>query len=120
MENTFLKLEELAGHLKEYVNNNIDTAKLKTAEKSSALFAGIMARIIVMLVFVFAFLFASVALACVLAKITGALYWGFLIVAGIYLFLAFMVWSLQEKILRLPLMNFMLEQLFKTNDHEKN
>ena len=68
----------------------------------------------------FAFLFASVALAFALAKITGTLYWGFLIVAGIYLFIAFIVWSLQEKILRLPLMNFMLEQLFKTDDNEKN
>jgi hypothetical protein len=120
MEKTFIKIEELAGHITEYVNNNIDTAKLKTAEKSSSLFSGITARIIVMLVFVFAILFASVALACLLAKITGALYWGFLIVSGLYLFFAIIIWSTQEKMLRLPIMNFILEQLFKTNNNEKN
>jgi uncharacterized RDD family membrane protein YckC len=120
MEKTFIKIEELAGHIREYVNNNVETAKLKTAEKSSAIFAGIMARIIIILIFVFAILFASVALACLLAKITGALYWGFLIVAGLYLFFALIIWSTQEKILRLSIMNFILEQLFKTNNNEKN
>ena len=120
MEDTFTKIEELTDHIKEYVNNNIDSAKIKTAKKSSALIAGIIARVVVLLIFMFAIVFASVALGFALGKFTGALYWGFLIVAGIYLLLAFMIWSMQEKILRLPIMNFMLQLLFKTNNNEKN
>ena len=37
-------------------------------------------------------------------------------VAGIYLFFGFMVWVLKERILRLPIMNSMLQHLFKEEE----
>jgi hypothetical protein len=120
MEETFTKVEELAEHVKEYVNNRIAGVKLSTAEKSSAVIANIMARLIITVVFVFFIAFASVAAAYLLAKLTGELYWGFLIVAGIYLLIALVVWGLRERILRMPIMNSMLQQLFKNDDDEKD
>jgi hypothetical protein len=120
MEETFTKVEELADHVKEYLNNRIASVKLSTAEKSSGLLANIIARAIVALVFVFFIAFASVAVAYVFAKFTGELYWGFLMVAGIYLLLGLLVWVFREKILRMPIMNGMLQQLFKNDDDEKD
>jgi energy-coupling factor transporter transmembrane protein EcfT len=120
MEETFKKVEELAEHVKEYVNNRISSMKLSTAEKSSGLLANIIARVIVVLVFVFFVAFVSIALAFFLAKKTGELYWGFLMVAGFYLLLALLVWALKERILRMPIMNAMLEQFFKNEEDEKD
>ncbi len=116
MEETFAKVEELAEHVKEYVNNRISSVKLSSAEKSSKLTANILAVVIAALVFVFFLLFASIALAYVFSKLTGEFYWGFLIVAGIYFLFGLIVWLLREKILRIPIMNAMLEQLFKDED----
>lgn len=121
MEKTFAKVEEMADHVKEYVNNHISAVKLGVAEKTSALLANIIAVTIALLVFVMFVIFSSVAVAFAFAKLTGEYYWGFLIVAGIYLLIGILVWSLKERILRMPIMNVILQQLFnEEEDSDEN
>ncbi len=119
MEKTFARAEELAGHIKEYVDNRIAYAKFTGAEKTSKVAANILAAVIISAVFVIVLLFASFALAFVFSKITGEFYWGFLIVSGFYLLAGIVVWVLKEKILRIPIMNAILEQLFKDDEDEE-
>lgn len=116
MEKTFAKVEEMAGHVKEYVNNHISSAKISVAEKTSGILANIIAVAIVLTVFLFFIIFSSVALAFAFVKLTGEYYWGFLIVAGIYLLIGILVWALKEKLLRMPIMNSILQQLFKDEE----
>ena len=116
MEKTFAKVEEMAEHVKEYVNNHINSAKISVAEKTSGILANIIAVTIVFTVFLFFIIFSSVALAYAFAKLTGEYYWGFLIVAGIYLLIGVLVWPLKEKLLRMPIMNSILHQLFKDEE----
>jgi energy-coupling factor transporter transmembrane protein EcfT len=120
MEQAFARIEELAAHVKEYVNNRVASVKLGAAEKSSKVVAAIIAAALVGGIFFFFLVFASIALAYALAEWTGRLYWGFLIVAGIYLLMGIIIWLAKERVLRLPIMNAMLRQLFKeeTNDEE--
>ena len=82
--------------------------------------ANLIAVAVVLMVFFSFVLFASVALAFVFSKLTGEYYWGFLIVAGIYLLIGLIVWTMKEKLLRLPIMNAMLRQLFKEEDDESD
>jgi ABC-type uncharacterized transport system fused permease/ATPase subunit len=117
MENTFAKAEDLAEHVKEYINNRMDAVKLNTAEKSSKLAATVIASVVVAMFFITFLFFASTALAFVFSRITGELWVGFLIVAGIYLLLGAIVWLLRDRILQLPVMNALLRQLF-TDDGE--
>ena len=116
MEKTFAKVEEMADHVKEYVNNHINSVKISVAEKTSGILANIIAVAIVLTVFLFFIIFSSVALAYAFAKLTGEYYWGFLIVAGIYLLIGVLVWALKEKLLRMPIMNSILHQLFKDEE----
>ena len=118
MEKTFAKAEELAAHVKEYVNNRVAAAKLSIAEKTSKLAAKIIAIIIVALVFFLFLIFASTALAYALSKLTGELYWGFLIVGAIYFVLVVIIWKSKERFIRLPIMNAILGQLFNDADEE--
>ena len=121
MEKTFAKVEEMADHVKEYVNNHISAVKLSVAEKTSALLANIIAVTIALLVFVMFVIFSSVAVAFAFAKLTGEYYWGFLIVAGIHLLIGILVWALKERILRMPIMNAILQQLFnEEEDSDEN
>lgn len=119
MEKTFARVEELADHVKEYVNNRIASVKLSVAEKTSAVLSTIIAMVVVLTVFVFFIVFAGIALAFVFAKLTGEYYWGFLIVAGIYLLVGLLVWTLKEKLIRLPIMNAILQQLFKEEENDE-
>ena len=119
MEDTFAKAEELAEHVKEYINNRMDSVKLSAAEKSSKLAATVIASVVVAMFFISFLFFASTALAFVFSKLTGALSWGFLIVAGIYLLLGALVWLLKDRILQLPIMNAMLQQLFTEEDDDE-
>lgn len=121
MEKIFSKVEELTDNVKEYVNNKIELAKLNVAEKSSSVLSNLMAGIIVAIVFTLFVVFASVALSLVLGEWLGETWIGFLIVAGIYLLIGLIIWFGREKIIRLPIMNTILQQLFKTDDdNEEN
>lgn len=116
MEETFVKAEELAEHVKEYINNRMDAVKLNTAEKSSKLAATVIASVVVAMFFITFLFLASTALAFVFSRLTGALSWGFLIVGGMYLLLGALIWLLKDRLLQLPIMNALLRQFFADDD----
>ena len=118
MKDTFARVEEMTAHVKEYVNNRMASVKLSAAEKSSKLIANVIALVVVLVVFALFIVFAGIALAFAFARLTGEFYWGFLIVAGIYLLLGILVWQVKEKIIQLPIMNTMLQQLFKEDEED--
>ena len=116
MEDSFAHVKKMATHIKEYVSTRIASVKLNAAEKSSKTIAGIISVAVVLLAFVFFIIFASIAAAYIFAKLTGEMYWGFLIVAGIYLLIGLLLWLMREKMLRLPVTNAILRQLFKEDN----
>jgi hypothetical protein len=117
MENVFAKVEELAVNLKEYINTRIEKAKLKAAEKTSHIVANAVVAVLVAVVLLFFIAFASIALALFLGEWTGKEWAGFLIVAGIHLLAGVIVWMARERLIRIPIMNALIHQLFK-NDEE--
>jgi hypothetical protein len=117
MQNVFVKAEELADHIKEYVNNRIAAVKLQAAERSSKVLSDVLALIfLAAILFVFV-IFLSMAAAYALSAWIGESYAGFLIVAGIWLIIALLVWMNKEGILRIPIMNKMIAEMFR---HEKD
>ena len=120
MEKTFERVEELAGTIKEYINTRMDALKLGVAEKSSSVIANVLAGVIVFGVFILFIIFASIALSFGLGEWIGKTWAGFLIVAGLYLLAGIIVWSGRNKIIRLPIMNAMIRQLFSKEEEEEN
>jgi hypothetical protein len=119
MENLFSKAEDLAANLKEYVNTRIDSLKLNAAEKSSIIVANAVARLIVAILILFFLMLGSVALSLVLGIWIGKTWAGFLIVGGFYLLLSLIVWTARGKLIRMPVMNSMIQQLFKEDEEDK-
>lgn len=119
MENVFARVEELGAHIMEYVNVRMEAVKLSTAEKTSKAIAGALAFAVALQFLLLFLIFASFALAYAFAEWTGKLYWGFLIVAGIYLVAGIIIWMAREKLLRLPLMNAILRQMHTGNKEEE-
>jgi len=119
MEKAFARAEELAGTIKEYVNTKIESVKLSAAEKTSAVIANVVAGIVVALVFLFVIIFASIALSFGLGEWIGKTWAGFLIVAGLYLLIGIIVWAGRGKIIRMPLMNAIIQQLFSKEEEDE-
>jgi len=118
MEHTFAKAEELAGTVREYINTRIESAKLAAAEKGSFLIGNAAAAIMAIVVFSFFLLFAGIALSLVLGVWIGQLWAGFLIVAGMYLLIGMLIWFGRERLIRIPVVNAIIRQLF--NEDEKD
>jgi len=115
MEGPMTGMHELAAAAKEYVNTRVDSVKLKAAEKTSLIISDLVAGAIVAVVFLFVLAFASIAGAMALSAWIGKPWIGFLIVAGIYLFIGIITWSAKERMIRIPVMNKIIHQLFKND-----
>jgi hypothetical protein len=121
MKDTFEKVEGLTDHLKEYINTRIELAKLHLAEKASLVISDLIAFFIVAILFLLVLVFGSIAGAWALSSWIGKPYAGFLIVAGLYLLLGLIVWVSRSRFIRFPIMNALIRQLHKEDDHqEKN
>lgn len=110
------RAHKLAGLAVDYVETKIDEVKMTTAEKTSALLANIIGAAIVSLVFLFSLLFFSIALAFVISRWIGSTYSGFFIVAGFYLLIGIIVWVGKNNFIRIPIMNKILQQLYKKDN----
>lgn len=118
MEKVFAQIENLGDNIRELVNVKLNTARLSVAEKSSKLLSNLIAGVIAAIIIIFFIIFLSVALAYFLAGILGSTWAGFLVVSGIYLIAALIIWALKERLLRIPIMNSILSQLVKEDDED--
>ncbi len=119
MEDRTNGLHGLAAAAKEYVNTRVDSMKLSAAEKTSLIISDLVAGAIVAVVFLFVLVFASIAGAMALSSWIGKPWSGFLIVAGIYLLIGIVIWTGKERMIRIPVMNKIIHQLFKNDEADE-
>ena len=121
MSEELKKVESLLDQVKEYANTRIAQMKLSAAEKISKVISDLVASFVAGLVFFFFLLFASVAGAIAIGQYLDSLWLGFLLIAGFYLLMSIIIWKLKDKLLRIPLMNSIIEKMFgNTSEDEKN
>ena len=105
-------------HVEDYMISRLNSAKVGAAQKTSKVVANTISAVIVFLLIFCSVLFLSAALAYLLYLWLGKMYWALLIVAGIYVLAAFIVWNSRERLLRLPIMNAILRELFDRENKE--
>jgi len=117
----FTKVEHLVDHVRDYMQVRSDELRLGVAERASRVIASLVAGAFVTLILVIGYVFVAVAAALLLGRILNDLVVGFLIVAGIQLVLGLLAWSLRQRLIGIPVMNAILDQLLvKKIDHEQN
>jgi hypothetical protein len=119
MEKVFEQTENLTGFIKDYINTRIEYIKLTTAEKTATMVANLAAGLFLAGIFLFFLVFSGVSLSIVLGQWIGQLWAGFLIVAFLYLLIGFLLWILRGRIIRLPVMNALIQQLFKKDEEDQ-
>ena len=119
MSEEFKNVESLVNQLKSYVNTRVAQTKLSLAEKASRLAATMIAWLMAALVFFIFLVLLSMAAAIAIGQWLGNAWLGYLIVAGLVLFLMLVLWMLKDRILRIPLMNAMIEALFEKEQFDE-
>jgi hypothetical protein len=112
MENILTGTEVLAGTIREYVNNRLETEKLGAAEKTAGLLAQLCSIAIIGMLLLLSFLTIGVALSILLGAWIGKPWLGFLIVGAIYSLLGIFAWLIRVPVLKLPLVNYFIKQIF--------
>ena len=119
LQEEFKKVEELALHIKAYIQTEIELIKLLFADKLSKILSNFLAIMLLIWLLLIGILFASLSLAFLIGERLGKMSTGFIIVSLIYLLLAVVIWYLRERIIRIPILNGILSQLFDSQKKSK-
>lgn len=111
MENQSSTVESLIDRIKSYVETRIDLLRLKAIDKSSSFLSLLISMIVVILIFFIAVVFLSIGIALFLGDCLGKSYYGFLIVAGLYIITGLVLYLLRDKWLKKPIANSMIKNL---------
>ncbi len=112
MEKVFNSIEQLAATARDYTETKIESAKLAFAEKTALIAANIIGGLVVLLAFTLFIVMLAVGAALLIGEWIGHTWAGFLVVAGICLLKAVVIWAAKKRIIQLPVMNALLKQLF--------
>ncbi|MDQ3193291.1 MAG: phage holin family protein [Bacteroidota bacterium] len=116
MENIKPKFDTLIDHIKEYIKNQIEIARLTAIEKGALGISSIISCFLLGFLFLFFIIFISITLAFVLSEIIGINYMGFLIVSVIYLTAALLLLWRREKWMIEPISNVFIKSVLKDNN----
>lgn len=111
MENKTTSIEELFYKLKEYGDTRLDLFKLKSINKASGFFSSVIMGLILVVILLFVLAFISVGAALLIGSLLGKAFYGFFIIALLYLITGLILFSARQKILKAPISNKLIKQL---------
>ena len=106
-------VENLFSHTKEYINTRVDILKLTAVDKGSNAVSTAAVYIGLAVISFFFLVFLSIGGALAISAALESSYAGFLIVAGIYLLLGVLLYAMQDKWVKTPIVNSIIKSFFK-------
>ncbi len=104
-------VESLIDRVKNYVETRINLLRLKAIDKSSSVLSLIISLIVVGLIGFICFIFINIGLALLLGELLGRSYYGFFVIALLYLVIGLVMYSMRDKIIVTPVTNSMIKKL---------
>jgi hypothetical protein len=105
MEEEKSHIDQLTGHVKEYVETRIDLVKLEAAERVSSAASSIVLYIAFSIVGIFALAFISAGGAWLIAHYTANAAIGFFSVAGFYIVVGLIIYWQKDNWIKTPIIN---------------
>jgi len=109
-------LNETIDSIKTYVNLRTELVSLIFIEKASKIFSSVFMLIIFLQLLFFALLFLSLAFASWFNSVTDSLYTGYLILAGFYLLIGFIIYISRKRFFVDPMIKGFTETLYEEED----
>lgn len=114
------KIDQLIDHAEVYIKTRQRLSKMIIAEKTSTIMSSVMSGFVVFFIFFFVFVFASFSLAYFISEYFGKTYLGFISIAGLYFIIGLILSLNKDKWLKQPMMNAIIKNYFKHEEHEQN
>jgi hypothetical protein len=112
-ENEKTHVENLVTHTKDYINTKIDILKLSAVDKGSNVISSAAVYAGLAVVSFFFLLLLSIGAALAISDALDSSYAGFLIVAGFYLLLGVLLFVMQDKWVKTPIINSIIKSFFR-------
>ena len=113
MNNGSNLLESLIGNSKDYVEDRVNLLKLKAVDKSSDLASAILSFIPLVLTFIIVFILLNIGIALLIGDWVGRASWGFLILTGVYIIIALVLFKQRTKWIKIPFANMLIRKFLK-------
>ena len=113
MENQAKTMEALFDKTEHYVRTSADVIKLKAIDSSADMISTLAARLSIMAFLIIIIIMSNIGIAWWIGVTMGAIYYGFLIVAGFYTGIALLVYIFQGRLIKRPVNDFIITQLMK-------
>ncbi len=104
-------VEELINKLKEYAETRLDLYKLIAINKVSGFFSTFVTMLILLLILFTVMLCISIGAALLIGQWLGAAFYGFFIIAGLYLIIGLVLYSMRGNILKEPVSNKLIKEM---------
>src|SRR6478736_37710 len=101
METQAHSFESLFGRAGEYFETRVELMKLKSIDKSSDIISSAISRLAIIVTI----LILTIGLALLIGEQVGKSYYGFFIVGGFYIFIAFIGYLVRNRLLKTPIAN---------------
>lgn len=111
MENKTTSVEDLFYKLKEYGDTRLDLFKLKSINKASGFFSSLIMGIILVVILLMTLAFVSIGAALLIGSLIGQMFYGFFIIALVYIIIGLILYSGRKKFLKDPVSNKLIKEL---------
>ncbi|MEO5649772.1 MAG: phage holin family protein [Ginsengibacter sp.] len=111
MENKTTNVEELFYKLKDYGDTRLDLFKLKSINKVSGFLSSLITSVVLMVLLFLVILCITIGAALLLGSLTGSAYYGFFIMAGIYIIIGLVLFYNKDKAIKTPISNKLIKDL---------
>ena len=107
------KIQQIIQHVEKYVSTTVELYKLKAYQKVAEIATTVITSVLMAFFGILFLIFVSIGLAVYLGEIMGRMHYGFMIVAGIYLLLAVIIYMLSKKVLKDKFNTMIVRKIFK-------
>ncbi len=104
-------MEELFEKLKDYADTRFNLFRLKGINKASGMMSSAITTVVLSVFFILVIVCITIGVALIIGEWTGKLYYGFFIVAGIYLIIGLVFYSMRDKWIKTPVSNKLLKEI---------
>ncbi|SEA27955.1 hypothetical protein SAMN05443667_10397 [Flavobacterium gillisiae] len=106
-------IEILFEKVEDYTRTTVELAKLKVIDTSTDVASSLISRLTVAIVFAMFILLLNFGLSFWIGELLGNFYFGFFIMAFLYLILSIVLYSYKDQWIKMPVSNFIITKMLK-------
>lgn len=104
-------IEGLVSQAGDYLNTRLELLKLKTVDKTSEIISSVVSKLALILFFMIFILILSMAAAFWIGDMLGKTFYGFFIIAGVYLVAGIALYAGRRKWIKAPIANVLIRKI---------